>query len=602
MSSTCHFQGRDSTESGFAEGFLFICRPCSIEQKTSMKTFALFLLFLPAATALHAAVHVPAIFGDHMVLQQDVKVPVWGTALPGEKVTVTVGDHTATATTGLDCKWRVDLAPFPTASAPMTMTVAGSNTLTFQDVLIGEVWVASGKSNMEVPINWMPDAAQITAQAADPQLRLFYVEHGPFQAESLEPRDNLSGHWEVSSAGVVNNFSAVAYFFGRDLRTQLKRPVGLIGSYVGGTPASSWISQSGLAKAPAFDHYLDALADVKAASLHYPDDLNGAINNMNKWSDDAVASYAAALSHWKSDMINSAAGNNPQSGPPPAQPPGTAPQLPPDLAGDRHTPTLLYNGMIAPLIPYAIKGVIWYQGEDNGVVRANAIEYRTLFPRLITDWREKWGQGDFPFLFVQLAGFTRDDIGGPGGVNYALLREAQAMALSLPKTGMATAVDIGAGTDIHPKDKLDVGHRLALDARHVAYGEDLIYTGPVYDKMTVEGKTIRVTFTQTGGGLIIGSAPWTAPGLQPIPATSLVGFTIAGADKKFVAADAKIDGNTVVLSSPQIAAPVAARYDWANLTQANLYNKEGLPAFPFRSDDWDDVPSPANPFLPLHRP
>jgi sialate O-acetylesterase len=214
---------------------------------------------------------------------------------------------------------------------------------------------------------------------------------------------------------------------------------------------------------------------------------------------------------------------------------------------------------------------------------------------LISDWREKWGRGDFPFLFVQLAGFTRDDIHGPGGIEWAIGRESQAKALALPKTGMVTAVDIGAGADVHPRDKLDVGKRLALVARHVAYGEDLVYAGPTFDKMNVEGGTIRVSFTNTGGGLMSAVPPWHAPNIDPTPASPVLGFTIAGADKKFVAADAKIDGNSVVLSSPQVAAPVAARYYWDNFTQANLYNKEGLPAFPFRSDAWDDVPSPANP-------
>jgi sialate O-acetylesterase len=542
-----------------------------------------------------ATVHLPAIFGDHMVLQQETKVPVWGTAEEGEKITVTVGDHTGTTVTGADGKWRVDLKPFPANATPVTMTVAGSNTLTFQDVLIGEVWLASGQSNMEVPINWMPDAAQITAAATDTQLRVFYAEHGPFQAASIEPRDNLTGHWDVCSPGVANNFSAVGYFFGRELRAHFKRPVGIIGSYVGGTPASAWISESGLAKTPPFLNYLDRLADIKAAAKDYPGQLAGAQDAMNRWSDQALAAYATALSQWKIDSLNSATGSNPQPAPPAAQPPPNPPSLPPNAVGDRHSPTVLYNALIAPLIPYAIKGVIWYQGEDNCVALPTAHEYGTLFPRLISDWREKWKQDDLTFLFVQLAGFTRDDIGGPGGINWAIGRESQAKALALPKTGMVTATDIGAGLDIHPKDKLDVGLRLALVARHVAYGEDLVYTGPTFDKMTVAGNTIHVSFTHTGGGLIIGTAPWTAPNITPTPATSLVGFTIAGADKKFVAADAKIDGNTVVLSSPQVPVPVAARYYWANLTQANLYNKEGLPAFPFRSDTWDDVASPANP-------
>jgi sialate O-acetylesterase len=562
-----------------------------------MRYLSLFLFGLMASSPVCADVKMPAIFGDHMVLQQDLKVPVWGTADAGEKITVTAGDHTGTATADASGKWRVDLAPFPTHGDPITLTVAGHNTLKFEDVLVGEVWVASGQSNMEVPVNWMADAAQVTAKADDPQFRFFFVTHGGNFGTALEPASDLLGQWRICTPDTANNFSGVGYFFGRELREKLKRPVGIIGPYVGGTPVTAWISLSGLQKDPPFQSYVDRYRQAKQASLSYADQLQGAENAVDRWADQYQAALADALTRWKSDLRNSAHGNNPQPGPPVVQPPPQVPQLPPDVAGDRHTPTVLFNALIAPLMPYAIKGVIWYQGEDNAITPQLAKEYRTLFPRLITDWREKWGEGDFPFLFVQLAGFTRDDIGGSGGINWPLAREAQAKTLALPKTGMATAVDIGAGTDIHPRDKLDVGLRLALAARHFAYGEDLVFTGPVFDKMTVEGNSARVSFTQTGSGLVIGSAPWTAPDLKPIPTTSLVGFTIAGADKKFVAADAKIDGNSVVLSSPQVTAPVAARYYWSNLTQANLYNKEGLPAFPFRSDDWDDVASPAVPPL-----
>lgn len=560
-----------------------------------MKSLFLFLLVWLGVTALQANVRMCALFGDHMVLQQEAKVPVWGWAAIGEKVTVKLGDQTAEATTGSDGKWRVDFKPMTANSTPQTLTVTGTNTLTFNDVLIGEVWVASGQSNMEVPINWMADAAQVTAQATDTQLRTFYVEHGPFQATSLTPRDDISGHWVISDAGATNGFSAVAYFFGRELRAKLKRPVGIIGSYVGGTPASAWISLSGLEKAPAFQTYVDGYYAAKAAGEHYPADLHNAQRAIDQWCDQYQAAIATALTNWKAGMVEANAGNNPQPAIPQVDQPPNRPSLPPNPAGSRYTPCVLFNALITPLIPYAMKGVIWYQGEDNAVALEHAHEYATLFPRLITDWREKWGQGEFPFLYVQLASFSRDDIGGAGGINWAIGRESQSKALALPKTGMVTAVDIGGGTDVHPRDKLDVGLRLALQARHIAYGEELVYTGPTFEKMTAEGATIRVTFKDTGTGLIIGKAPWVSPGIEPTPDTSLVGFTIAGADKKFVVADAKIDGKSVVLSSAQVTAPVAARYCWANLTQANLYNKEGLPAFPFRTDTWDDVASPANP-------
>jgi len=313
------------------------------------------------------------------------------------------------------------------------------------------------------------------------------------------------------------------------LRTILHRPIGLIGSYFGGTTSQPWTSLSGLQKDPPFQGDLDSLARIRAANPN-------------------------------AKII------------------------------ERHTPTVLYNGMIAPLIPYAIKGVIWYQGEDNG---GNPLPYRKLFPRLITDWREKWGQGDFPFLFVQLAGWGGN--GGPAGNNWPLLREAQAMALSLPNTGMATAIDIGDTYDIHPTDKLDVAKRLILVARHLAYGEDLIYSGPAYDRMAVEGNAIRVFFTPADPSLVIGRSPHPAADESPVPTTDLLGFVIAGADRKFVAAQARIDGTTVLVSSPGIPNPVAVRYAWAHSTQANLYGKDNLPALPFRSDDWDNIVSPAFP-------
>jgi len=262
----------------------------------------------------------------------------------------------------------------------------------------------------------------------------------------------------------------------------------------------------------------------------------------------------------------------------------------------------LYNGMIAPLLPYGIRGVIWYQGENNA---GEAVEYRTLFPRLITDWREKWGQGDFPFLFVQLAGLAINgqyaaDNSLYANADWPLLREAQTMALRLPDTAVATAIDLGDVSGIHPPDKLDVGLRLALAARHLAYGQDVVYSGPVFDKMTTEGNAIRVLFRQLGGGLVLADSPWTLCGCLPTPTNEPLGFVIADAGRKFVLAKARIDGETVVVSSPEVPNPVAVRYDWGNLTQANLYNKENLPCLPFRTDNWDDVISPALPPIRSH--
>jgi sialate O-acetylesterase len=503
--------------------------------------FGLFRVAIVFALAgilpLQADVKMPAIFGDHMVLQQELKVPIWGAADPGEKVTVTAGDHTGTATADASGKWRVDLAPFAPNTPVLSVTVSGHNTVTFQDVLIGDVWIAGGQSNMEFAfahggthpedntgyLGGVLDAANEDAKAIDPQLRIFYVGH----KMSVTPVDDVVGKWQLCTPESVADFSGVAYYFGREIRNAFHRPVGLIGSYYGGTGSETWTSLDGFQKNPPFQDQIDWIGKLRAA-------------------------------------------------PPPAL--------------ERHMPSVLFNGMIAPLVPYAIKGVIWYQGEDNG---GNPVPYRTLFPRLITDWRDRWGQGDFPFLFVQIAEWAGN--GGPAGNNWPMLREAQTMALSLPNTGMATAIDVGDTYNIHPRDKLDVGIRLGLAAKHIAYGQDLVISGPTYSKMAIEGNTIRVSFTPADPGLVIGRSPHPPADEAPIPTTDLLGFVIAGADQKFVQAQAKIDGATVVVSSPQVPNPVAVRYDWAHSTQANLYGKDNLPALPFRSDNWDNVVSPAFP-------
>jgi sialate O-acetylesterase len=269
-------------------------------------------------------------------------------------------------------------------------------------------------------------------------------------------------------------------------------------------------------------------------------------------------------------------------------------------------PTVLYNGIVAPLIPYAIKGVIWYQGEANV---GNGIEYRALFPRMIIDWRERWNEGNFPFLFVQLANLNAAQT-KPSEGGWALLREAQLMTLSLPNTAMAVSVDIGNPLDIHPKDKVDVAQRLFLAARHIAYGEELVYSGPIYDKMTVEGNKIRLSFKHTGSGLQMSAPPWSPTGAPLTPPTELKGFAIAGADKNWAWAKAEIDGNQIVVSSDQVPDPVAVRYGWATNPPCNLYNKEGLPASPFRTDDWEEAavaphapaPAPASAATPTPTP
>jgi len=563
---------------------------------TFLRNIGLSLLLLSPVAICQADVHLPGIFGSHMVLQQDIKIPVWGTADAGEAVTVTLGDHTGKATADASGKWRVDLAPVATSATPLTLTVTGKNSVKFDDVLVGDVWMCSGQSNMQFQLSGVTNAPAEIAKADDPQLRLFVV----ISPQAIELQTDLKGTWMVCSPANVGAFSAVAYFFGRELRRTLNRPIGLIGTSRGGMPAQAYISLSGLQKAPPFTNYLDAYqkmaADYPKAKEAYPAALTAYNDQLKQWKDANGAAFDAATKQWQ-DAVNQAKANGqpapvrPQFNPP-------QPKAPNPPEGPPNTPTVLYNALIAPLIPYALKGVIWYQGESNA---GNGLEYATLFPRMISDWREKWNEGDFPFLYVQLANYwgnqpapTKPDPVEASG--WAFVREAQLKTLSLPNTGMAVIIDIGEAGNIHPHDKLDVGLRLALAAKHIAYGQDLVYSGPIYDSMTVEGNKIRLTFKQTGGGLQMSAPPWTPTGTPAPTPTELTGFAIAGSDHNWVWAKAQIDGNTVVVSSDQVTSPVAVRYGWANNPSCNLYNKEGLPASPFRTDDWaDSKPASATP-------
>lgn len=548
-----------------------------MQSRTVLSSIVLFATISSPHSA-SADVIVPAIFGDHMVLQQEIKVPVWGKADAGEKITVTVGDHAASTVTGVDGEWRVDLAPFPNGAPATTMTVAGKNTLTFQDVLIGDAWVCSGQSNMEYGMAGCPTDL---SQAHDDQLRLFVLT----KKMSLEPQTEMGGTWQLCTPDSAKNFSAVGYFFGRELRSHVKRPIGLIGTYWSGSTAQSWTSLFGLEKNPPFKRYIDVYIDDNANfekfSGHY-DEREAAYNvAMQKWN---AAGYNVQFGNWLKALSETQKEKKPD--PPQTFPP--MPNEPPMPGGDQRRPANCYNGMIAPLIPYAIKGVIWYQGEYNV---DDPMEYYDLFPRLINDWREKWGQGDFPFLFVQLPTLWLKEWDRViKSDNWAPLREAQSKALSLPNTGMAVTLDVGG--DLHPPGKIFVGQRLALLARNQVYGEaSLPDGGPVYTSMKIEGGAIRILFSQKNGDLVIGTSPMADTAAMQ-PKGKLGGFQIAGADKHWVEADAKIDGASVIVSSPQVPSPVAVRYGWGNGkydTECNLYDKDGLPASPFRTDDWDDV-------------
>ena len=552
--------------------------------------YALFVVFivLNLAGSLIADVKLPAVFGDHMVLQRNSKVPVWGWAAPNEIVTVEAGKVKATGTADAEGKWSVQLDRLTATDQPTDVTVVGKNTITFHDVLIGDVWVCSGQSNMEFLLSGAHNAVEEIPKANHPTLRLFMVT----KKVALDPQPDCIGQWSVCTPEIASKFSAVGYFFGREILQDQKVPVGMIGTYWGGTPAEAWTSLEALKSDPVLKGHADNFEKVKTnlpdLKLKYDTEvLPKWKTDHDQWDQEIGKSYRESLAKWNADVAQAAAAAQPvPTKPKPAKPEPRKPSLPDQ---DPHLATVLTNGMIAPIVPYAIKGAIWYQGESNA---GKAAEYNTLFPAMITDWRTRWAQGDFPFIWVQLANFrarNTDPIqtsdGWPG------LREAQLKTLKLAQTGMAVTIDIGQGDNIHPKDKWDVGHRLALSARHMAYAENLIYSGPLYDSMAVQGSEVRLKFKNAGTGLTISAAPSSTLGVAPaLPAAELKGFSIAGEDRKFVWAKARIEGDSVIVSSSEVKQPLAVRYGWADNPEVNFYNKENLPASPFRTDDWQSQP------------
>ncbi len=521
------------------------------------------VLALCAPVAADVKLH--SLFTDGMVLQQGAKAPVWGTADEGEQVKVKLGDQEVSAT-AQGGKWTATLKDLK-AGGPFTMTVSGKNTIDLKDVYVGEVWVGSGQSNMQWSVLQSANPQEEVANSKNTLIRLYTVP----RRVSTEPQNDLDVkppvpgqpqsqecRWLECGPDTVGNFSAVLYYFGRALQKDLKIPVGLIHSSWGGTPAQAWTCRADLAAKPELTTtYLDTYAKALEA-------LPKAMENYNK-----------AVEKWKADVEKAKQESKP------------LPRMPGKPMGpdSPHSPAGLYNGMIAPIIPYGIKGAIWYQGESNA---GAPLVYRTLFPTMVECWRKKWNAGDFPFLFVQLAAFKAISP-EPHDPDWAWLREAQTMTLSLPNTGMAVLTDVGDEKDIHPKNKQTVGERLELAARAVAYGEKIEYAGPAYKEMKVEGNKAVLTFTHVGGGLTV------MPGTAPDAGGKLKGFAVCGPDRKFVWAEAEIVGDTVAVSSPDVPQPVAVRYAWADYPVCNLYNKEGLPAVPFRTDDFPkpEPPKPA---------
>jgi sialate O-acetylesterase len=545
----------------------------------------LFLVSVVYADFVYAdGIALSNVFGDHMVIQRDTKVPVWGTGSPGGKVTVQFAGQSKTAVVEATGRWRLDIGPYSASSEPRDILVnSGDNTLRITDVLVGEVWLASGQSNMGSPVNSLTDAADVLKKAQDQELRFFMVT----RKTASEPQSDLKGKWEISSPEAAKNFSAVAYFFASEIRKNQKCPVAVLQAPWGGTSIETWISLEGLKMNPPEAKMLqqwDKAVEQYLKIKENPQFVADYEKDLKLWQLEVAPAYNTAMKEYNK-AISEGKPVNKRPQPSRPEPNNPDPMGMPSPSRRPGTPTVNFNGMIAPLVPFAIRGLIWYQGENNG---SAGLEYRTLMPRLIEDWRNQWKQPgaakNFPFLYVQLpsCGIDSEPVAEKG---WPFLREAQLMALRVTKTGMAVTIDIGDPKNVHPADKIDVGQRLALIARKVAYGENIVASGPIYKGFVVkQGGKVEIRFSETGSGLTIGQSPWYAPGVEPFPKDKLIGFFIAGNDKKWVEANARIEGQNVIVSSPEVPVPVAVRYGWASSPRCNLYNMEGLPASPFRTD------------------
>ncbi|HVZ98032.1 MAG TPA: sialate O-acetylesterase [Chitinophagaceae bacterium] len=646
-----------------------------------MKKIITICSFIFISAPVFADVRLPKIFGDNMVLQRNKPIPVWGWASPKEKITIQFDHQAKTVKADKNGKWMVKLDN-EAAGGPYQLIIKGKNTLTFNNVMVGEVWVCSGQSNMEFPVEgWgkVMNYQQEIQNASYPMIRQIKV---PLTVASTPKDDIPSGDWKICSPATVGDFTAVGYFFGRELYNELKIPIGLINTTWGGTQVESWTSReafensnefkSMIASMPSLD--LDSLAKVrKEETLKRVEALQGplpAAEETKEWSslsfDDSHWPHIHAPGLWEYQQPGDLDGfvwyrktiylSADKAGKPATlelamiddndityvngvkagstdgynvkrnytlaagvlkegknviavrvEDTGGGGGIYGDSSdmkltigdnviplygdwsyavesitggsgsvGPNSYPTLLFNAMVNPIIPYAMEGVIWYQGEANA---DRAYQYRKAFPLMINDWRSRWGEGNFPFYFVQLSSWNADNGNSNKGSTWAELREAQAMTLSLPNTGMAVTTDIGNETDIHPKDKQDVGKRLAALAFHNVYGKDVVCSGPVYQSMQVSGNKVTLSFTGIGSGWMVKDKYG-----------YIKGFEVAGADQHFYYAKAYIDGDKVVVYSDNVNAPVAVRYNWADYANdGNLFNMEGFPAGPFRTDTWKGI-------------
>jgi sialate O-acetylesterase len=491
---------------------------------------------LVVATSFHAIaeVRLPNVLADHMVVQRDKPVHVWGTADPQEDVAIEFRDNRASAVADALGRWNVYLPP-GTAGGPFDLIIQGKNKIALHDILAGDIWIASGQSNMTFPmgLNQWPHSGvknmdEEIAKANYPNLRLFQVE----VQHSEYPMNDAAAHaWTAATPQSVAAFSAVAYFFGKEIVEKEGIPIGLIESDVGGSPVESWTSMDALTA----DATLMPVLAAWSRRVDGESDRQLRISQKGLTQEESISQAGHSKAYDAHDDPFSAL---------------------------FATPAQFFNAMIVPLTPFAIRGVIWYQGESN-VDRVHAPLYGRLFQTMIADWRKQWGQGDFPFLFVQLANFASPE-------EWATVRDAQRRTLSLRNTGMAVTIDVGESNEIHARDKQDVGHRLALWARAIVYGEAVEDSGPLYRQAVPEGGKMRVWFDHADSGLVAKSG-------------ELRGFEVAGNDGQFVPGPARIEGNTVIVSSPTVPSPAFVRYGWSSDPRCNLYNRDGLPASPFTS-------------------
>ncbi len=500
---------------------------------------------LLAATFCSADIKLPAMLSDHMVLQRDRPVPIWGWADAGEKIIVAIAGQTHETEADAEGKWRVDLTPL-SVGKPLTLVVEGNNRVERTDILVGEVWVCSGQSNMQWSVVNSKDAQLELLTANHPQLRLITVN----PKGSQTPSEDFEGQWQACTPKTVPNFSAVGYFFGLQLHKSLNVPVGLIDNAWGGSSCEAWIRRDLLDADPIYGPLMERW---KANEAKYE-------------SGEAQTAYEKALADWEQVKTE-------------GKKPGRKPQSPEVLMEGQHRPANLFNARVLPLVPYAIRGAIWYQGESNA---SRAYQYREMFPLMIQNWREVWGQGEFPFYWVQLADYLAEKP-EPSESSWAELREAQTMTLDrLKNTGEAVIIDIGEGNDIHPVNKREVGLRLARWALARDYGMKIPCESPRYESMAQADGKLLVTFRSCGAGLHV------------YDHRDLRGFAVAGEDKKWVWAEAKLVApNQVEVWSEAVSAPVAVRYAWADNPVCNLMSKKRLPVTPFRSDDWPGVTAEA---------